>query len=131
MIGETAGQLQSGSAETFGMAQSEDGGQESGPGPRTDAVAVALEYRPGDHAAPTVVASGRGALAENILALAFANGVRVREDADLAELLSAVDVGEDIPVEAFLAVAEVLAYVYRANREDPGPLDFAAAGGRP
>jgi flagellar biosynthesis protein len=103
------------------MAEGEDDGQPQDPGPR-DAIAVALDYRPGEDAAPKVVASGRGALAENILALAFANGVKVREDADLAELLSVVEVGEDIPVEAFLAVAEVLAYVYRANRQDPAPV---------
>ena len=94
------------------------------PGSRTDAIAVALDYRPGDHRAPQVVASGRGAVAETILALAFANNVKVREDGDLAELLTAVEVGEDIPLEAFLAVAEVLAYVYRANRLEPGSLDF-------
>jgi flagellar biosynthesis protein len=78
-------------------------------------VAVALAYdRHPDHA-PKVVASGRGALAESILARAFANGVKVREDADLAEMLSIVEVGETIPVEAFVAVAAVLEHVYRAN----------------
>ena len=107
------------------MTDSGDSGHRTKSGARTDAIAVALDYRPGDNRAPTVVASGRGALAESILALAFAHGVKVREDADLAELLTAVDVGEDIPVEAFLAVAEVLAYVYRANRREPGPLDVA------
>lgn len=107
------------------MTGNGDGGQRAQPQSRTDAIAVALDYRPGGDRAPTVVASGRGALAESILALAFASGVKVREDADLAELLTAVDLGEDIPVEAFLAVAEVLAYVYRANRHDPGPFDFA------
>ena len=92
--------------------------------PRTDAIAVALDYRPGEHRAPKVVASGRGAVAESILALAFAHGVKVREDGDLAELLTAVDVGEDIPIEAFLAVAEVLSYVYRANQQDPATVGF-------
>jgi flagellar biosynthesis protein len=54
-------------------------------------------------------------MAEQILALAFAHGVRVREDADLAQVLAAVDVDSEIPVEAMLAVAEILTYVYRAN----------------
>ena len=80
-----------------------------------DAVAVALSYRPGDGAAPKVVAGGRGRIAEQILEVAFAHGVRVREDADLAEVLSGVDLGHEIPVEAFAAVAEILIYVYRAN----------------
>lgn len=84
------------------------------------ALAVALTYEPERDGAPRVVASGRGAVAEQILNIAFANGVRVREDADLAQLLAAIDIDSEIPVEAFAAVAEVLAYVYRANgRLDP------------
>jgi len=78
-------------------------------------VAVALSYEPGATDLPTVVASGRGALAEQIVSLAFAHGVKVRTDADLAEVLAAVEVDTVIPVEAFVAVAEILAYVYRAN----------------
>lgn len=78
-------------------------------------VAVAIRYEPGGEALPRIVASGRGALAEQILELAFASGVKVREDADLAEVLSALEVDSDIPIEAFAAVAEILAHVYRAN----------------
>jgi flagellar biosynthesis protein len=77
--------------------------------------AVALTYEYGDAAPPKVAASGRGALAERILELAFANGVPVREDADLAELLATVDIDSEIPTEALIAVAEVLSYVYRLN----------------
>ena len=83
------------------------------------AVAVALRYAPGETAAPRVVASGRGEIAERILALAFEHGVKVREDADLAQLLTAVEIGEQIPVAAFAAVAEILVYIYRANRRPP------------
>lgn len=54
-------------------------------------------------------------MAEQILQLAFATGVKVREDADLVEVLSAVDLESEIPLEALAAVAEILAYVYRAN----------------
>ncbi|MEO5375554.1 MAG: EscU/YscU/HrcU family type III secretion system export apparatus switch protein [Alphaproteobacteria bacterium] len=78
-------------------------------------MAVALKYEHGVSNAPQVVASGRGAVAERILELAFASGVKVREDADLAQLLVAVDVDSEIPMEAFAAVAEILAYLYRAN----------------
>lgn len=85
------------------------------PGTDDGKVAVALSYDlvPGE--VPRIVASGRGTVAETILALAFAQGVKVREDADLAQLLSVVEVGAEIPLEAFVAVAEVLNYVYRAN----------------
>lgn len=87
-----------------------------GAAPGSDArLAIALQYDMASDGAPKVVASGKGALAEALLDIAFAQGVKVREDADLAQLLSLVEVGDDIPVEAFLAVAEVLAYVYRAN----------------
>lgn len=79
------------------------------------AVAVALDYDPAVSDSPRVVASGRGAIAEQILELAFAHGVKVRTDPDLAEVLAAVEVDTVIPVEAFVAVAEILAYVYRAN----------------
>lgn len=83
--------------------------------------AVALAYRPdkGDEA-PRVVASGKGELAREILDLAFAAGVKVREDADLVEILAAVDVDSPVPLEALMAVAEILTYVYLANgRLDP------------
>jgi len=85
------------------------------------AVAVALRYNRAEADAPRVVASGRGAIAERILALAFEHGVKVREDADLAELLAAVEIGNQIPIAAFAAVAEILVYIYRANRTRPSP----------
>jgi flagellar biosynthesis protein len=81
-------------------------------GRRTVAVALSQE---GAADAPRVVATGRGAVAERILEIAFASGVKVRQDADLAQLLSAVDVDSLIPLEAFGAVAEILTYVYKAN----------------
>ena len=79
-------------------------------------IAVALHYDEEKDGAPKVVASGKGALAERILEIAFLSGVKVRKDEDLAELLSALEIGSEIPVEAFAAVAEILAYVYRANQ---------------
>ncbi len=80
-----------------------------------ETIAVALEYDPKSEYAPKVVAGGKGGIAEQILAIAFANGVKVREDADLAQLLSCLDLDREIPIEAFAAVAEILTYVYRAN----------------
>jgi flagellar biosynthesis protein len=84
-------------------------------------VAIALGYAPEAEDAPRVLAGGRGAIAEQILNIAFAQGIRVREDADLAEVLAAIDIDSEIPVEAFAAVAEVLAYVYRANSAAAAP----------
>jgi len=96
-----------------------------------EAVAVALDYDPMRDRAPKIVAGGRGEIAEQILQIAFANGVRVREDADLAELLSSIDIETDIPTEAFAAVAEILIYVYRANGNWPAFLDEAMGGAAP
>ncbi|MDP9128226.1 MAG: EscU/YscU/HrcU family type III secretion system export apparatus switch protein, partial [Pseudomonadota bacterium] len=56
-----------------------------------------------------------GKLAEQILQIAFQKGVKVREDADLAELLVKLDLDTPIPSEAIVAVAEILARVYEAN----------------
>ncbi len=80
-----------------------------------DQVAVALTEGQEAEGLPRIVASGRGAVARQILEIAFANGLKVREDADLAEILSAIDIDSDIPLEAFAAVAEILSYIYRAN----------------
>lgn len=78
-------------------------------------IAVALKYEPGSGNAPRVAASGQGAVAEQILELAFANGIRVREDPDLAAILATVEVDSIIPLEAFAAVAEIIAYLYQVN----------------
>ncbi|WP_416235382.1 EscU/YscU/HrcU family type III secretion system export apparatus switch protein [Nitrospirillum sp. BR 11164] len=91
-------------------------------------VAVALQHMA--EGLPRIVATGQGAVAEQILELAFANGVKVRQDADLAEILSVIDIDSEIPIEALAAVAEILAHVYRANgRLSSGvPLDATAPG---
>ncbi|MGE4220664.1 MAG: EscU/YscU/HrcU family type III secretion system export apparatus switch protein, partial [Alphaproteobacteria bacterium] len=62
---------------------------------------------------------GRGWIAERILQAAFDHGIKVREDADLAGILATLEIGEEIPVEAFIAVAEILRYVYAANNAAP------------
>ena len=76
-------------------------------------IAIALEEQ--SDSAPKIIATGRGFIAEQILDVAFANDVKVREDSDLAQILSAIDVDSPIPTNAFTAVAEVLAYLYAAN----------------
>lgn len=78
-------------------------------------IAVALEHIPNNPGAPRVIAKGHGAIAEQILQIAFDRGVKVRQDADLAEILAAVDLDSEIPLEALAAVAEILSYVYRAQ----------------
>ena len=89
---------------------------------RQTAVALQESDELGD--APTITAAGRGVLAEKILQLAFENGINVREDSALAEMLAKIELDSPIPSEAFLAVAEVLAYVYQANGQ-PNPFNVS------
>lgn len=77
------------------------------------ATAVALKHDRGE--LPRIIASGHGATAARILDIAFAAGIQVREDGDLAEMLAAVELNAPIPTEAFAAVAEILNYLYRLN----------------
>ena len=108
----------------FGPPPEENGTKTSRKGhKRADTVAVALEYDTKSEFAPKVLAGGRGRVAEQILQIAFDRGIKVREDADLAEMLSAIDIDSEIPVEAFAAVAEILNYVYRANGNMPDFMD--------
>lgn len=107
------------------MAQDHDSRSRAADAP-APSVAVALGWDPATDAAPKVLASGRGAVAEQILQLAWASGVKVREDADLAQILAALDLDTEIPVEAYAAVAEIMLYVYRANGQEIPPQ--AAAG---
>ena len=85
-------------------------------------VAVAVKAAEGGRDLPNITAAGRGKLAEQILQLAFQNGINVREDSALAEMLAAIELDSPIPAEAFMAVAEILSYVYRANGM-PNPFD--------
>ncbi len=75
--------------------------------------AIALGYDPEKDMAPRVLASGAGVLAEQILSIARAQGIPVREDPILAGALANVEVNQVIPPELYALVAEVLAYVYR------------------
>jgi flagellar biosynthesis protein len=78
--------------------------------------AVALKYEPGGSTAPTVVAKGRGAIADKILELARANNVAVREDPALVTVLSKLDIDQEIPPQLYTAVAAILAFLYKANQ---------------
>lgn len=78
-------------------------------------LAVALAYAQGKEAAPHVAAKGKGYIAQAIIDLARKHGIEVRQDSDLAMLLSKLDIDAPIPLEAYAAVAEILAYVYRTN----------------
>lgn len=80
------------------------------------ALAVALAYAPGD-AAPKVVAKGKGLIAEEIINRAKSHGVYVHESPELVTLLLQVDIDEHIPPQLYVAVAELLAWLYRVEEK--------------
>lgn len=67
---------------------------------------------------PSIKATGRGIIAEQILQLAYENGIKVRKDSALTEMLYSFEMDSPIPSEAFTAIAEILSYLYRANGEN-------------
>ena len=76
--------------------------------------AVALEYSQGERT-PKVVAVGAGEIARRIIELAAQNNVPIRRDDSLVEVLGKLDIGYEIPVETYRAVAEILAFLYRTD----------------
>ncbi|MBW1698334.1 MAG: EscU/YscU/HrcU family type III secretion system export apparatus switch protein [Deltaproteobacteria bacterium] len=83
--------------------------------------AVALRYRPEKDSAPKVTAKGSGRVADKIIELAKMYGIPVKDDPDLIEVLSKLDIDEQIPPRVYIAVAELLAFVYSLNRKkQPG-----------
>jgi len=72
--------------------------------------AIALEYDPNE-AAPKVIASGTGRVAEKILEKAKEENIPVHSDNKLADTLSRLEIGEMIPPELYEVVAEILVFV--------------------
>lgn len=89
--------------------------------PKPQQMAVALAYQAG-MSAPQVTAKGRGLLAQAIIEKAREAGVYVHESPELVSLLMQVDLDQRIPPELYLAVAELLAWLYRLEHEHSSPL---------
>lgn len=82
-----------------------------------DDIAVAIKYAFGKQGeVPKVVASGRGLMAKKIVELAQENDVPLKENKALAESLTKVPVGVDIPDDLWGAMAEILAQVYQLDK---------------
>ncbi|NWL86371.1 MULTISPECIES: EscU/YscU/HrcU family type III secretion system export apparatus switch protein [unclassified Paenibacillus] len=79
--------------------------------------AVALKYEPSKGDAPIVAAKGRGLLAERILETAKEHGIPVQEDPALVEVLSKLDLDQQIPPELYNLVAEILTFIYRSDKQ--------------
>lgn len=78
--------------------------------------AIALAYEAGQFA-PKVVAKGKGVIAEQIIAKAHEHDVFVHESKEMVSLLMQVDLDDHIPPELYLAVAEVLAWIYKLEHK--------------
>lgn len=84
--------------------------------------AVALLYRQELHKAPKIIASGRGRVAEKIIETARQAGIVIAEDPALVEVLGQMPLGDEIPLELYQAVAEVLAFVYSLESRSTNPV---------
>ena len=81
---------------------------------------MALRYDQQQDHAPRVVAKGQGSIAERLMELAQEHGVPLWEDTDLVQLLGALELDSEIPPAMYAALAEILAQLYRLNRDHPG-----------
>ncbi|ENR5544185.1 FlhB-like flagellar biosynthesis protein [Campylobacter jejuni] len=81
--------------------------------------AVALGYQKEKNSAPKVLASGKGESAAKIISLAKEHGVPIKEDEDLIEILSKLDLSDEIPPNMYKAVAEVFAFIYQMANKTP------------
>lgn len=87
--------------------------------PRKSAVALTYDRKN----APHISAKGQGELAEAIIALAEEHGVPLHQDKELTALLSQLELGDEIPRELYIAVAEVLAFAYMLTGKFPAGYD--------
>ncbi len=79
--------------------------------------AIALKYKPDSDNAPKIKAKGTGAVAEKIIEIAKKFDIPIKDDPDLVEVLSKLDIEDEIPPAVYVAVAELLAFVYSINRK--------------
>lgn len=109
--------IQTGTVRTIARSPMAEPPSSQKPQPRPKA--VALRYDPVREEAPRVVASGQGFIADQIIRIALDQGITIRRDADLVEILAKLDIDSLIPLEAFAAVAEILSYIYRTQGKAP------------
>ena len=79
--------------------------------------AIALKYDQKKDFAPRVTGKGKGKIAERILQTAEEHHVPIQEDPSLVELLGKLSINDTIPAELYEAVAEVFAFIYKADKE--------------
>ena len=78
---------------------------------------VALKYNHESSSAPTVVASGKGDIAKQILALALEHEILIHQSPELLEVLIRLEIGDEIPEALYRAIAEVIAFAYNLKKK--------------
>lgn len=96
---------------------SRDKRQQSKPASPVNERAVALRFEPEEQDAPVVVAKGKGLVAREIIERAKEHDIPIQEDSSLVEVLSKLELNQQIPPELYQLVAEVLSFVYRADHK--------------
>lgn len=92
--------------------------------------AAALRYAQRKDAAPRLMAKGKGAVADRILEIARRNGIPIREDRELVQVLASLDLYQEIPHKLYKAVAEILVFLHSLNQGAiPVPPNEAHSGG--
>ena len=79
--------------------------------------AVSLKYEPPRQETPIVTAKGQGLIAEKIIALAKKHHIPIKDDPDLVEILSQLELGEQIPPAVYQVIAEIFAFVYHLSKK--------------
>ena len=77
---------------------------------------MALSYKSEKDRAPKITAKGKGLVAEKIIALARAHGVPLKDDPDLVEVLSGLEIDKEIPADLYKAIAEIFVFIYQVNK---------------
>jgi flagellar biosynthesis protein len=85
--------------------------------------AAALQYDKEKDPAPKVTARGKGEQAKNIIRIAEENGIPIKQDEDLVNMLSEIELNQEIPVELYKAVAEIFSFIYGISNDSGLKLD--------
>ena len=79
--------------------------------------AVALKYEPHRHEAPIITAKGQGLVAEKIIEVAKKKHIPIKDDPDLVQILSQLELGDQIPSPVYQVVAEIFVFIYHLNNK--------------
>ena len=79
--------------------------------------ASALRYRANEDNAPKVVAKGERYIAQEIIRIAKKNGIPIKKDEDMVELLSKIEINQEIPPNMYKAIAEVFSFIYQISND--------------